>query len=475
MERFMERIGQSATQMLATEKFQEWAEERGVRSGDKVWVNNSFLLRRDLQLRTRKNPQYLVLTLGRDGSGFFAAQTDVAVPDEGINVVFRKVDSEHDLQLSPLRPAVEAEIRNFGRLIMSLIGPIRTEASRVDINDPENPYIRGLVVDASGDVLGQDDVMVVDGDIYVRDLRSVEQHWQRVQPFLQRMGVDDTGMEAFAPVFDDAYNRLRAVHKETVQIPGTVRDLERNAKVGGGRGEIAASGGVAALGGVVAPGGPDTIMSRFVASLAQELQTYTRMVDEFSRTGADFTYHEVLRIAYNFAEDLGDVLRLIVGLCDLKPILFWLTGGRQLQLLEVFHRELPWHAVRRKPSLSDYRNTIGEARNNRFRRLLSFPADLVVDLEHVPIQARSLRMFTPQRGPGSRGRRAAGDIHFDYEEREIVELLQTFTRTPEHQVATTWWARNAKVMEATLALVRAFEDGLTELARTSLDAESRIA
>ncbi len=44
----------------------------------------------------------------------------------------------------------------------------------------------------------------------------------------------------------------------------------------------------------------------------------------------------LLRISYNFADGAKSLLTLVVGLSDLKPLLFWLTVLEQSQLAERF-------------------------------------------------------------------------------------------------------------------------------------------
>jgi hypothetical protein len=47
-------------------------------------------------------------------------------------------------------------------------------------------------------------------------------------------------------------------------------------------------------------------------------------------------YNELLRIAYNFADGARSFLGLMVGICDLKPLVFWLTVFEQVDLAHRF-------------------------------------------------------------------------------------------------------------------------------------------
>ena len=67
-------------------------------------------------------------------------------------------------------------------------------------------------------------------------------------------------------------------------------------------------------------------------------------------------YNELLRIAYNFADGARSFLDLIAGICDLKPIISWLTVFEQVDLAHRFG-QLPFSMVGKvKPSLDRYRS-----------------------------------------------------------------------------------------------------------------------
>ena len=77
-------------------------------------------------------------------------------------------------------------------------------------------------------------------------------------------------------------------------------------------------------------------------------------------------------ISYNFADGARALIGLVVGICDLKPLIFWLTIASQFELAERFG-ELPFALVgKAKPSLDRNRNVISGARNRAFHDLFSF-------------------------------------------------------------------------------------------------------
>jgi hypothetical protein len=44
--------------------------------------------------------------------------------------------------------------------------------------------------------------------------------------------------------------------------------------------------------------------------------------------------NEVMRIAYNFADGARELIALVVGLSDIKPLLSWLTINAQCELAD---------------------------------------------------------------------------------------------------------------------------------------------
>jgi DNA-binding NarL/FixJ family response regulator len=100
------------------------------------------------------------------------------------------------------------------------------------------------------------------------------------------------------------------------------------------------------------------------------------------------SFNELLRIAYNFSSDALTFVRLIVSICDLKPIILWGTILQHYELSESF-KNLPWLRSKRKPSLSNYTSIIGGARNSAFHSL--FPFKRSVDIE---IPDKSLTQIT---------------------------------------------------------------------------------
>jgi hypothetical protein len=147
--------------------------------------------------------------------------------------------------------------------------------------------------------------------------------------------------------------------------------------------------------------------------------------------------NEVLRISYNFVSDINKLLGLIINICDVKPIICWLTFSKHYKLDDKF-KELPFGLSQGKPSLGSYETIIKNARNRTFHQL--FPFNKSLHLELTSIQKVTMRMFS------SYGKKS--DNKISYKDQELHEILLGFTRVTEHSVSEKFWIKNEAVMEA---------------------------
>jgi hypothetical protein len=109
-----------------------------------------------------------------------------------------------------------------------------------------------------------------------------------------------------------------------------------------------------------------------------------------------------------------------------------------------------------KPSLSRYRSVIAGARNRTFHDIFSIGRPFRVRLSGDAFQHPQLTLFREH------GRR---DPALTYADRELVELLEGFTRAAEAPVPGGFWETNLDVMDAVVAVARAVRDALLLLAR----------
>jgi len=204
-----------------------------------------------------------------------------------------------------------------------------------------------------------------------------------------------------------------------------------------------------------------SLLDSFVDALRQNVTQYKKAWNKckghLDMDPAEF--NNVLRIAYNFATDAVLVIRLLISICDLKPIVRWCMVDEWFQLAESF-RTLPWAKMKDKPSLDTYQQTVNNARNRAFHRLLPVDNTLRVELEGTKLGRITLRLFPEYVARNT-------EETMDYEDRALVELLSDFTRVSEKSVSPQFWQRNIAVMEGAIALLSRTSSALKLLSKAS--------
>ena len=171
-------------------------------------------------------------------------------------------------------------------------------------------------------------------------------------------------------------------------------------------------------------------------------------------------FNEVLRISYNFSSDVIPLLKLIISICDLKPIILWSTIGEHYALSEAF-RNLPWTRSRNKPSLKNYIDTVGDSRNSVFHNLFPIQKALRFSLPSEAFQDTELLFFSEYALRG-------GNNKLTYQDKELVDLFLVFTRARQRPVPSDFWKKNVDVMDKVIDLFEATNRTLKELYRISL-------
>ena len=104
-----------------------------------------------------------------------------------------------------------------------------------------------------------------------------------------------------------------------------------------------------------------SITDQIIAVLREQMKDYEAALSRVMKSPEDSSaMNEILRLAYNFASDATGYLRLIVSVCDLKPMVLWATISYHYNLSEAF-RLLPWTRSRNKASMPNYVGTISDA------------------------------------------------------------------------------------------------------------------
>jgi len=139
------------------------------------------------------------------------------------------------------------------------------------------------------------------------------------------------------------------------------------------------------------------ITCQIIEVLKQQRNEYKKALRDFENTKSGLKHappiNDILRISYNFASDATAFLRLVVSICDLKPIILWGTIAEHYSLSTSF-RDLPWLRSNNKPSLKNYTTIIGNARNSAFHNLFPFRKSLEVSLPASALRDAQLTIFS---------------------------------------------------------------------------------
>jgi hypothetical protein len=199
-----------------------------------------------------------------------------------------------------------------------------------------------------------------------------------------------------------------------------------------------------------------SILGEVVAGLhAQAIAYEVALSSHLANPDDAEALHEVMRIAYNFADGAKDLIAMIVGVTDIKPMLSWLTIHAQSELAERFGR-LPFALVgKAKPSLEKYRALVAGARNRAFHDLFAFGRPFRVALRSDTFQAAELHLF--------REFKRSGPV-LEFKDRQLVELLQGFTRAAERPVPLGFWQQDLAVIQAVEQLASSLHAALVLVA-----------
>ncbi len=200
----------------------------------------------------------------------------------------------------------------------------------------------------------------------------------------------------------------------------------------------------------------DTFLDNIIKSLENEIFSYENSLSEWDMENYDdINFTNILRISYNFSDDAIRLLKLIFSICDLKPIISWMTLQSQYNLYLAFTK-LDWQKEG-KPEISLYIRLIKDARNSRFHNLFRISNTIEVDLDGISLQAKYLRFFTEYKTRNSKQK------NFEFEENELIDLFMDFSRTTEKQVSKRFWEQNLFIMKSSITFFNDFCDSLKML------------
>jgi hypothetical protein len=409
MSPIQERVEAAVERLLQHPTFREWSGSIPWSSEDLLLVNNSFVFR---DVRTTKSEWCVTVSVGESG-----AFDDVKVAQvAAFNSDFKRIPgrAQRSVRLTDLKDAVAQQVDLMGDLVYLLIGQI-DDSTKQSVEMDIAPFDR-----VTWDPTLRDVCSVSGSSILVRETFDEESIWES----LTAQVPEDIDQAALKTALGIALDELQDLAVAKLKLPRP-EDIPENG-----------------------------VTAAICEILKAERAAYAKALDNLTEPQA---LNEVLRIGYNFASDATDYIRLIVSVCDLKPLVLWATIDRHYRLSETFRR-LPWTRKRTKPSLKNYESTIKDARNSAFHNLFPFRKSLSVPLSREALGETELRIFSEHS--------KKKDNTLNYLDKPLVDVLVGFTRAREVRVSQRFWCANLDVMDATIDLFEATDAAL----RASLEA-----
>ena len=413
MKTIQKRVETSTSVLTQGTLFQEWLKQEKPVPGSNLLINNSFVYRDKLQ--TTKSQYYPAIFIDSKG-GLNASDVNIAA-GPGINSDFKAFPPKAlgSLKSESLKSGITRECLQLGHLVFLLIGEVQDTA--VNTEDIGSALFNKIRLDPAAVP-----VLSINGrEITVNSVADDEALWA----YLEKEHGNALPEEFLQP-FATAIKNLRARDHALLRVP------PRTAKLG------------------------KTLIDSWADALTSSTAEYSKALKDSGGTSAKDpdAFNSVLRIAYNFAGDAIHLIRLLISICDAKPVVQWCTSNDWLRLSEAF-RLLPWSKLKGKPSLDGYQQTINSARNRAFHNLLMVNKTLQAEVAGSALGTIKLRLFSEYT------RRT--EEKFDYKDKVLVQILTDFTRAAEQSVSPTFWNRNLSVMEATVALIKSISDTLKDL------------
>lgn len=287
-----ERIRASVTEqvglVLESEAFSSWVKSESVNPDDFVIFNNSFLFREGRL--TTKSDQYLAV--GVQTSGSVGGTPFVVNTEAGINVQFKRIAARQraGYEMVDLDDAIAREVGRLGSIVFSLVGRIGdAEPSEIGVAGVNGVRVLRYVPNQPKLVA------FVDDGISLGRLDDLDAIWTAIESDLQE---EDFDRQPLSERFESMFHVLQ----ERAGRPIDTGD------VGDGDEDV------------------PSILASILARMEEQLTVYSVTLKQHRGSPSDNeVYNELLRVAYNFADGARAFLGLTVGICDLKPLLFWLT------------------------------------------------------------------------------------------------------------------------------------------------------
>jgi hypothetical protein len=399
--------------------FKSWLNEKDeLNEKDIIVVNNSFIFRGEVQ--TNKSNSYLGFKLNNEKliSGYYVIH-GIKKNDVDFKVFSEQTVVKNKLAVNKLEDLIPEQLNELGKLVFVLLGKI--DDKQIFSEEVNSDYFTSIELDPSVNAIS-----INDSKLILNDTSDEENIWNFIVEKFSGNEDFETSQEALRQSVGKAIDLIEQNSFATLTIPEKISDNEK------------------------------TVTTDLLDVLIQQIEDYQTA---FEKCNGDPTkdkgsFNEVLRIAYNFSTDATTFIKLIVSICDIKPIVLWGTISSHYKLSESF-RELPWTRSKNKPSLKNYIATVGNARNSAFHKFFPFRKTLTVQLPKDALKDFNLRIFSEYTNRSNN--------ELSYTDKELVEVLIEFTRTNEHKISPLFWKKNLQIMKDTVNVFKATNEFLLQI------------
>lgn len=395
------------TTITETSSFKAWLDEQVIPShGNQfIIINNSFIFRQSI--KTIKSEKYLAFDIST--SKEFDTKKCFIIEGVNINSTFKLYTFTSNLKKTKLEDAIKDEIKEIGEVIYTLVGEIQ------DINDLSeslnNVHFKKITLKPTLPV----DFQVVGEEIIIKDYSDREQIWENIEKYCKTNTLEIA--DNLAGLINSAIDILQNNAFATLILPKEFNPTS------------------------------NYLLDKISIVIDDHLKIYKSNINKIDSDPKAMI--EILRISYNFVSDVNKLLKLVINLCDLKPIMLWLTISKFINLENKF-QELSFGFSKKKPSLNDYESVIKNARNKSFHQLFPFNKSLRFELE--ALKKVSVTIFS------NHGNKEGNKM--TYKDQELYDLLRSFTRVNEQIVSKSFWIKNEDVMVAIFELIIATSRGI---------------
>ena len=272
--------------------FTEWFKKETIsqKNNHFVAINNSLIFRE--QIKTVKNKQYIAFDVSITKT--FDTKKIYIVEGIRFNSQFKLYTTTPNLTKTTLEDAIKYELKNIGEIIYSIVGDIQ------DINDIsenlENINFKKITLSPTLSI----DFQVTGNEIQIKDYGDREQIWTKIETHCKTNTLNIA--DNLQNLIDGAITNLQNNAFSTLSLPKKFNI------------------------------GTKYLLDKISTVIEEHINTYKENINKVDNDPK--AMNEILRVSYNFVSDVNKLLTFIINLCDLKPIIYWLTISKHFKRVQ---------------------------------------------------------------------------------------------------------------------------------------------